>query len=85
MWTTSSLKVWRTPEEVVSIQQEASHMLYQWTRDNKQSIQGEKSQWIMITRAHIHRDKFSLTFDGEPFPQVEVIICLGVAIDNDYG
>jgi hypothetical protein len=36
----------------------------------------------LITRAHINRDEFSLTFDGEPVPQVEVIVCLGVAIDK---
>jgi hypothetical protein len=71
-----------TPEKVLAKQQEASHMLCQWTRDNKQSILGEKSQWIMITRAHIYRDKYSLTFDGEPVPQVEVIVCLGVANAN---
>jgi hypothetical protein len=71
-----------TPEKVVDKQQEACHMLCQWTRDNKQSIQGEKSQWIMITRVHINRENFSLTFDGEPVPHVEVIICLGVAIDK---
>jgi hypothetical protein len=36
----------------------------------------------MITRAHIYRDRYSLTFDGEPIPQVDVIVCLGVAIDK---
>ena len=69
-------------EQVTAKQQQASAELGQWVQDNRQSIQSDKSQWMIISRAHIDRPLYKLTFQGKEVPQVELLICLGVAIDK---
>ena len=51
--------------------------------DNMQSIQGEKSQWMIVTRAHIRREDYKLTFNGGEVPSVETMVCLRIAIDKN--
>ena len=72
----------QSPAEVVAKQQTASDRLLVWTRDNKQAIQGDKSEWMMVTKAHVDRGAFSINFDGVVVPQVDVTVCLGVALDR---
>jgi hypothetical protein len=59
----------------------------QTTRDQSHSLSVDAEEqaiypWILITKAHINGDIFSITFDDEPVLSVPVIVCLGVAIDK---
>ena len=71
-----------TAAEVTSMQQTASDKLHTWTVVNKQSIQGEKSQWMIVTLARVNRSEYHLMFSGDIVPQGDLVVCLGVANDH---
>ena len=37
---------------------------------------------MLVTRADINRDLFTLNFNGTRVPQVDTLVCLGIAIDK---
>jgi len=71
-----------TPTGAIEKQQEASDKLQEWVTENHQSIQSEKSQWMLITRAHVDRSQYTLTYDGGTVPQEDTIVGLGIEMDK---
>ena len=39
---------------------------------------------MLVTRAHINRDMFTLTFDCAKVPKVDTLVCLGIVIDKHF-
>ncbi len=72
-----------TPVGAAAKQQQASSKLAQWVNDNDQSIQSDKSMWMLATRAHVDRRQFTLTYNGGVVPQEDEVVYLGIMMDRN--
>ena len=71
-----------TPVGAAAKQQQASNKLAQWVSNNDQSIQSDKSMWMLATRAHVDRSQFTLTYNGGVVPQEDEVVYLGIMMDR---